>query len=84
MLDTIKRDWRPVLFQSIVTAVAFVGLIIAAALLLPNNEEKFLGDIRDAARAEVCVLSLPIGEMGRSETGVNLCLTQNGLAPLGG
>ena len=83
MLKTIKEDWRGVLFQSLVTALAFVLMLWGLATALGNREADVLEDVRDAARAQVCVLALPVTEHGRRIPAVNECLRANGLPPLG-
>lgn len=84
MLETIRRDWRGVLFQSLATAFAFILLLLVAASIFPNSEEVVLEDIREATRAQVCVLALPVDENGRDPEAVDRCLTENNLPPLSG
>lgn len=67
------------LTQAIILVLILFGVTIVAG----NQQQHTLTDIRNATRAQVCVLLLPVGPTGRSEGQTNSrCLVPNGIAPV--
>ena len=65
--------------DALVFVVVFVVVIIAYSRLAPSAEQNALNNIEGAARAQVCVLALPVTDDGRDPADVQRCLTENGL-----
>lgn len=67
-----------------VTAATVIVLsFVMLSLIVGNQQQKALSDIRNAARAQVCVLLLPVTPVGRNEGQTNSrCLIPNGIAPV--
>lgn len=79
MLETVKRDWKPIIFQSVVTAFAFTVFLIAASLALGSRSTT--QDTLNANLAQACVLALPVTDEGRDPELVEECFTQYDLEP---
>lgn len=79
MLETIRRDWKPIFFQSAVTALMFTLFLIAASLALGSRSTT--QDTLHANLAQACVLALPVTDDGRDPRDVEECFTQYGLEP---
>jgi hypothetical protein len=79
MWDALRREWRSVVASAVVTALITLGLLFALAAVFGDDDNRLLSDIRDASRAEICVLALPVSDDGRNEAAVKRCLEENGL-----
>lgn len=65
--------------MALVLLLAIYGIV----LLSGNQQQRALNDIKSAARAQVCVLLLPVNEHGRDEGQTNSrCLVPNGIPPV--
>ena len=64
-------------------ALILLLIIFGLTIFTGNQQQRSLNDIRSSARAQVCVLILPVGPEGRDEGAVNsLCLIPNGIQPV--
>lgn len=64
-------------------AVILLLLLFVLTLATGQQQQKTLSDIRNATRAQVCVLLLPVTEEGRNEGKTNSrCLIPNGIPPV--
>src|SRR5262245_51386334 len=69
--------------QGAAMGLVFVLLLVILAMMLGGQQQSTLTEIRNATRAEVCVLILPVSTQGRDEAAVNRrCLIPNGIAPV--
>jgi hypothetical protein len=74
--------WNAVII-GLTQAVILVLLLVLASMLLGNQQQRTLVDIKAATRAQVCVLTLPVTSEGRDEGQTNaVCLIPNGIPPL--
>lgn len=64
-------------------AIILILLLVLVSAALGNSQEQLLSDIRNATRAQVCVLLLPVNDQGRDEAQTNSrCLVPNGIPPV--
>lgn len=77
MLETVKRDWKSVLFQSVTTAFALVVLLVILTFALGNTQLQSL----KVQKAIGCELGVPAPDGVRDQELLRKCWTSNDLEP---
>lgn len=77
MLETIKRDWKGVLVQSVVYAVVLIALLIVATAATGGFARE--SEAVKYQRAIACELAVPVTDSGRDPALVSYCFTVQGL-----
>jgi hypothetical protein len=77
MLDTIKRDWKGVIFQSVMGAVFLIAFLLLATIATGGIERE--SQAVRYQKATACILVVPIDENGRDASVVAECFTNEGL-----
>lgn len=78
---------RPALIDGaiigVTQAIILIILLIVVTAAAGGGQQAVLTDIRNATRAQVCVLLLPVDDQGRDEALTNSrCLVPNGIEPV--
>jgi len=82
MTDYRPRPIRDSVIQGAVAGLTILVLAVGINVIAGNQQQDALNDIKASARAQVCVLVLPVTDQGRDEAETNsICLIPNGIAP---
>lgn len=77
--------WQDLIVFPAIKAVVWLLLIVVVAIAFDKyyegQEASRLDDINKGTQATVCVLALPVSEVGRDPAAVDACLIENGLEP---
>ena len=79
MIETLKRDWKAVLFQSVAFAVVLILLLVLTTAATGGFTKQ--NEAVQYQKAIACELAVPVTDMGRDPVLVAQCFTDQGVEP---
>lgn len=77
MIETLKRDWKAVLLQSVGTALAIIVFLVIVTAATGGFAKQ--NAAVQYQKAIACELAVPIGPEGRDPVLVSKCFTDQGV-----